>query len=296
MFLINRLILVIGNNGLAIFLMVMSALIIPIGDSIAKYLSDIYPIIFLSFSRFFSGFLLILPVVIKGYNFQPVTWKDMSMQFIHSILLVLSVVFFFYAIKYIYFVDALGLYFLSPIIASLLSFFVLHESLSVGKCVGIGSGFLGAILIIKPGVTIDIGTLYGLGASVCFAAYLVTTRVLSQKGSHINILAAQYLIGTVILAPFALTNIPSFGFFEFFLLMSIGAISLISHGFQIKAFKLAPVSVLAPLVYFEIVSAIVIGHFIFNEQPDFFTVMGIIIICIEGLLILKAEWRHNNTG
>lgn len=278
-----------NKHVLAVVLMTASASIMPIGDSVAKYLSAIYPVLFISFCRYFSGLLLLFPIAVTRFEYSAISLRMLSAQLIHSVFLVLSIALFFASLKQISLVNALGLYFLSPIVATLLSFLLLNEQTSLKKIISICGGFLGAVLIIKPGVSLNVGSLYGLGAGLSFSGYIVMTRLIMQKRTGSTVLLMQYTIGTILLLPFALNSIPHIGLFEGFLLLTIGAVSLVSHGLQVKAFKLAPVSLLSPLVYVEIISALGIGYFLFEEFPDTLTLVGVLIICASGLLLVFAD-------
>jgi len=77
------------------------------------------------------------------------------------------------------------------------------------------------------------------------------------------------------------------------LLFAVGITATISHLFVVYGLKYSPASTIAPILYLEIVSAAVLGYFVFNDIPDFYSIIGVIIIILAGLYVFIREHSHN---
>src|SRR5690606_16774732 len=91
--------------------------------------------------------------------------------------------------------------------------------------------------------------------------------------------------------PSALPLLASFSLLHWIVLACTGLWGCLGHLLQIKAFRNAPASMLAPFVYFQIISAAGLGWLVWGQFPDMLTWVGIAIICISGIGIGTYEWR-----
>ncbi|MFT6640596.1 MAG: drug/metabolite transporter (DMT)-like permease, partial [Flavobacteriaceae bacterium] len=169
--------------------------------------------------------------------------------------------------------------------ATALAVFIAKEKFTWPKLVSLGLGLCGMLLIAKPGVSIEPGVLLAVAAGVAFAVYLVATRLASQNTDPIKTLTFQCIVGSLLLLPQALWawELPTT---EFYLLFGVlGIISVSSHLLSIAAFRYAHTSVLAPLVYLELVGAVAIGYFVYNDLPSITIMAGAALIVIGGLVV-----------
>ena len=80
------------------------------------------------------------------------------------------------------------------------------------------------------------------------------------------------------------------------LLFAVGITATISHLFVVYGLKFSPASTIAPILYLEIVSAAILGYFVFNDIPDFYSIIGVIIIILAGLYVFIREHSHNTAS
>lgn len=192
---------------------------------------------------------------------------------------------FYIAIAYVPLTDALGAYFVSPIIATILSFIVLREPLSPRRLLAVAVGFIGALIIVQPGASMSVGMLYALGSGFAMGCYLVTTRVAVLNSSPFTTLAIQYIVGTSLLTPFAVWDwkLPTGWALSLMLLM--GLCSAVSHLLVINAFRFASASSLSPFVYFELIGATIFSLAVFGDFPSPVTWAGISVVVAAGLAV-----------
>lgn len=278
-----------SRQATGILLMTAAMVSIPLVDGIAKYLTAAHSPLFVGWARYAVAGLIVLPIAIlrNGRNIFPTERR--ASHLLRTFFLVLSMTLYFLALARIPLATAISAFFIGPIVAVVLSIFILKERLTWPKVASLTLGFIGAIVILRPGAELDPGILLAFGAGLCFALYLIATRWASQSSDPIKTLAFQCVIGTLLLTPqAALTwTTPQWSEFGFFL--CLGLFSAFSHMMSIAAFRFAEASLLAPLVYLELIGAALIGYYAFNEIPDAYTIIGAGFIIAAGLILLKRR-------
>lgn len=278
-----------SRQATGILLMTAAMVSIPLVDGIAKYLTAAHSPLFVGWARYAVAGLIVLPIAIlrNGRNIFPTERR--ASHLLRTFVLVLSMTLYFLALARIPLATAISAFFIGPIVAVVLSIFILKERLTWPKVASLTLGFIGAIVILRPGAELDPGILLAFGAGLCFALYLIATRWASQSSDPIKTLAFQCVIGTLLLTPqAALTwTTPQWSEFGFFL--CLGLFSAFSHMMSIAAFRFAEASLLAPLVYLELIGAALIGYYAFNEIPDAYTIIGAGFIIAAGLILLKRR-------
>ncbi len=191
---------------------------------------------------------------------------------------------------------ATSIMFLTPIIVTVLSIFLLSEHVGIRRWISILVGFLGAVIIVEPWQSVETsgmgsGPYYLLAASVTNALYQITTRKL-RGDSHLTTLLYTALAGTIItsiLLPWHWKMPDAFGWA---LLIGSGFAGCVGHLCIIKAFQSAPASVVAPFAYSSLVWATLFGLIFWQEVPTSINIwLGAALIVIAGLYIFFREGK-----
>ena len=265
--------------------MATAMLSIPIVDGLAKYLSSDFSPLFISWARYAVASCIILPIGFYRFGFSLFPSTQLRAHFFRTLCLVSSMTFYFLAIALIPMATATSAFFISPILATAIAVVFSKERFSASKFISLVLGICGVLIIAKPGRSIEPGVLLAIAAGVAFAIYLVATRIASRNSDPVKTLSFQCAVGAALLLPQALFSwqLPSTDFIHLFL--ALGVLSVISHLMSIAAFRYAQTSVLAPLVYLELVGAVVIGYFVFSEVPGVEIVAGAALIIVGGLIV-----------
>ena len=279
------------NPLLGMGLMLVAMLIVPFIDGIAKYLSSRYPLIQLVWARYFFHLLLMLPITLYYHGPRSLRPVAQPLQLLRGGFLLGSTGFFFAALAYMPIADALALIFISPFVVTVLSALVLSEPVGPRRWTAVIIGFVGALIIIRPGLGVfSWASLLAMGAGVCYALYIVTTRQLANAGTPPLIsLTATGLIGVIVmtcLLPFGWSP-PTLS--DLLWMAAMGMIAASGHFLITKSLQHAPAAQLAPLSYSEIVMATIIGYVVFGDFPDPWTWLGIAVIIGSGIYI---SWRE----
>ena len=274
----------------AIILNLTAWSVLPIMDGMAKYLSSDMHFLQVVWGRYFFMTLISLPLTYIFFKQHFVKPKNISIQFLRSIFLFLSTVFFFYAISIISMAKALALAFVSPLIVTLLSSLLLKEKVGVHRWAAVFVGFIGALIIIQPGfIKINLATLAGLGTGIAYAFYIISTRKLSSIDNPFLTLIFTGLFGAIIISlivPFFWVT-PNLN--QWLLMIGLAAVGTFGHFCLIMSLNLAEASKLSPLTYFEIINNILIGYFFFGDFPNKWLWIGLFFIISSGIYISVRE-------
>lgn len=216
--------------------------------------------------------------------------QRIGLQLLRGVLLVCSTFTFFLAVKFMPLADALALAFISPLVVTALSPFLLGEKVGVRRFSAVGVGFLGALIIIRPGTgMMHWAAFLALGAGCTYALYVVMTRKLAGSAPPIVTLVYGALFGALVTSsalPMA-WKAPTPA--EWAWMAAIGGCAACSHYLIIRAYEGAPASLLQPFTYVEIVMATILGFTWFGDFPDRWTWIGIAILVASGSYISIRE-------
>ena len=275
---------------LAYILNLSGWLLLPFMDGIAKYLSTEIHFVQVVWGRYFFMLLVSFPLALIFFRKEIKFPQSISVQLFRSFFLFLSTVFFFYAISIISLAEALTLAFVSPIIVTILSIFFLNEKVGIHRWFAVVIGFLGVLVIIRPGfLEINIASLSALAAGITYAFYIIYTRKLSFTDSAIVTLLFTGVVGCIfisIIVPFYWTNLDAR---QLLLLISLASIGMLGHFLIILSLRLGEASKLAPLGYFEISTNILVGYAFFGDLPDLWIYLGLSLIVFSGIYIFIRE-------
>jgi drug/metabolite transporter (DMT)-like permease len=153
-----------------------------------------------------------------------------------------------------------------------------------------GIGLIGGLVIVRPGTDVMGWAAIWPVLAVCFwSIYIIITRRISPRNSTSNLMlwAALAPLGAMLIASPWYWETPEA--WPLAGLLAIAALSAASNGVTIRAYGLAPASLLAPFSYLEIVGAVLFGWFFWQEFPDLWTWVGAAIIVAAGLYVLRRE-------
>ena len=285
--------------GLA--LMLLSVLFSPLIDIFAKLAIATVPSAEITAARFAVQALCMLPVVIWRKNLADLSWRQTFYHAIRGAIITISMISFVATLKYMSVADAIAIFFVEPIILTILSSIFLGEAIGWRRYTACGVGFFGAILIIQPSFQ-EVGfvALLPVVSAVCIAISAMMNRALAQREDPWVMQFQMGLWGLLFCAVILYIGegsgsdvfdpvMPSA--LAFFYLGGVGVMAAIAGILGVYAYRAAPASTLAPLQYFEIVSATIFAWLVFGDFPDALKWLGILIIIASGLYIIWRERR-----
>ena len=193
------------NNNVKAILLTLSASFFAVSMEVliraAQDDSNVYTIGFL---RFFFGFLIILPYILKN-KFRNYKTKNFKFYFVRGALNVPMMLLGFGALVYMPFEQFKALSFLSPIIVVLLSFIIFKEKIYTYRIFALIAGFIGTLIIIRPGyVELNIGTVMVLASLLFWSCIIIISKFVSKDDSPITMVSYQYTLMTIFAFPLAI--------------------------------------------------------------------------------------------
>ena len=241
------------------------------------------------FLRFFFGLLLITPIIIQS-NFKIYNTINFKLHILRCIINVPMMIFGFAALTYIPLEQIKAIGFLSPILVVILSVIFLGERIYLIRTFSLILGFIGTLIILRPGfIEINIGVYMVLASALLWSCVIIITKLMSKNYSSMTILTFQYTFVTLFTLPLAIIywNNPSFISLIYTLLAAI--VGTVLHLCINNAYKLSDLSIIQPVWFTQLVFASFLGFIIFGSLPDFFTWIGAILVFISVLIITYRE-------
>jgi drug/metabolite transporter (DMT)-like permease len=280
--------------GIGVALMAIASISVSIVDGTAKYLSRDYSPYLIAWARYAVAFCVVLPIGMARFGRHMFPDRDLGAHTARTACMVTGMTLFFASLQTTDLASAIVAFFVGPVIAIPLAFVILGERPTPTNLASFAVGFSGVIIAVGPTQMPSKGIVLALAAGVFLSVYLVTTR-LAGRGSHpLKTLLFQCACGTLLLLPVAVGTfeIPTQPHVKLFLMM--GVISALVHLMVIRAFQMAPATTLAPLIYLELVGAILVGIIVFGDFPGKTTLLGAVLIGTSGLLAWRSTLRHDN--
>ena len=286
-----------SQASLAIAIIVPAMLILPGIDAIAKWLSDSVSPGQVAWARFAVQTLVMAPFALRAHG---LLWpRHLGAHALRGFLIAATTLIFFAALRHLPLADAIAIFFVEPLLLTLLGAAILRERIGWRRIGAVIAGLVGAMIVIRPGyAAFGLPALLPLAAALCFAFYLLLTRSLSQREEPTRMQFYAGVSGFIVMSVALM-----FGEFsniavldpvlptatECMLLVLLGVIATLGHWLVVHAYKRAPAGVLAPFQYLEILGATVLGLLVFGDFPDPIAWVGIAIIVASGLYVFHRE-------
>jgi drug/metabolite transporter (DMT)-like permease len=262
-------------------------------DATAKYLVRDHDLFLVVWARYAGQMLVVTPFAWQRIG--PGFWRTRhpGLQFLRSAFLLTATLCFFGALRYLPLAEGSAITFLAPIFVIVLSGPLLGERPTRSRWVASVAGFMGILILVRPGSAIfHPATLLLVVAGLCNALYLLMTRKLAGESAYTTLVYSA-LVGTVGLSlalPWQLHGgAPTLHEAALFLLL--GLFAGLGHWFVISAYLLAPASLLTPFTYLQMIWATLYGFAIFGQLPDHWSALGMAVIVANGLwLALQERW------
>ena len=263
-------------------------------DTFVKYLSNTYSMPQILWARY--TFHVVLVILFLGRRLPgAMRSRRPGMQLARSALTLVSTGMFFYGLRFIPIADANAVFIVNPIFVTALAVPLLGEVVGWRRWLGVATGLIGALIIIRPGMGVMHWaiTLCLIAASIN-AFYQIATRFLSRFDRAVTTVVYTPLVGFVATC----VAVPIFWHqpdLQGWLLMgALGVSSGAAHSALVKAYEAAPAATVTPFGYSSLVWAVIFGFIVFGDLPDLWTVVGAAVITVSGLYIFHRE--HRRTG
>ncbi len=264
-------------------------------DALSKHLSHGYPIPFIVMIRYwaFALFVIVLAMRQPGGIRAALRTKMPVLQVVRGVMLVLQILVFVNGLYLLGMAPMMALFSLYPLLITFLAIPILGEKVGWRRLLAVGTGFLGVLVILRPGLGVFDGhAVVGLVAALGLALYSVLTRIVTRAdGSSGPALFYTGVAGAVtisLIGPFYWTPMAPADW-GWMLLLSIAGLS--GHSLLIRAYESSEAVRIQPFTYLQMVFGVILGWTIFGERIDPWMVIGMAMIISAGLYALWREMR-----
>ncbi len=258
-------------------------------DAAAKWVAKTYPLTAAVWLRYLVPTLLVgsYLVATRGWKFAHAARP--GIQILRGITLVISTLCFWTALSHLPLVEAATVSFIGPTMVVVFAAFLLGERPQRTHWIALAIGFIGVLIALRPGLThTGIGAIAALASAAFYSLYLVLTRKVADQADALVLLLHANAIGALaltVLAP-ATARMPNIAA-EWIILPLLGIFGAAGHWCMIKAYSHADAATLAPFMYAQLLVATFYGWLIYDNLPDGFTLLGMLIILASGLYVLN---------
>ena len=272
---------------LGVLFMCTACALFPIMNGLVKLLAATYEPQQIVWFRIVSHLVLVALVFMPRMGLGLLRTRRIGTQFVSSVMMLLSTLFFFSAVKSIPVAEAISVTFVAPLAVVLLAWPLLAERITVFRMAAVVVGFIGVLIVIRPGSAVfQWQSLLLLCSAVCYAMYQILIRRLAGIDAPATSIFYSVLLGAIIMSiwlPFV-WKVPQ-NATDWALLVSLGAFGALGHFCVAKAMTYASANFVAPFNYTQMIGSVIVGYLMFAEVPDFYTWLGTAVIVGAGLMV-----------
>jgi drug/metabolite transporter (DMT)-like permease len=272
----------------AILLFVAGVSLFGVMDGLGKLLAADFPLLQLVWAR--SAFAV--PVILV--TTAPTNWLSLLrcerplLQAARGLLPLVASATVLLGLRLMPLADVTAITFAAPLFVVAFSAPILHERVETAAWVGVGLGFLGVLIVARPGASsFAWAALLPLATAFLFGLYQVLTRLASRDDPPGTTLAWTILTGFLLTTPLLPLGWANGSLAGWLLLILSGLLFGAGQLLLIRAFTMAPAAILTPFTYTQIVAAVLFGVLVLGELPDPWTLAGTALIVIAGLYVLR---------
>jgi len=279
------------NIGRAIILTLITIGVFGVQDAVSKILVQTYSPFQITMMRYwgFAAFSLVL-VMRQAPLRQALNSKVPLWQILRGVLLMADIWFFALALRTVPLGELQAITVVYPLLVTLFAIPLLGEKVDIFRFVAVAVGFLGALVIVRPGgLPLDWGVGFALASATLYALYIVITRKVSAHDSAATSMTYTALIGLILSGVVGVFFWQPMGLGDLLMVVVIMATTCAGHGLMVFALSMAPASVVQPFNYFSLPWAILLSAVVFNHWIDPVSMIGAAIIVAAGLVVMARE-------
>ena len=280
-----------SKNHLGAVYMILSVLFFSFMDILIK-VTDEYDVGQIMFFRALFGLIPIFFLIPKNRIKNFYKTKNIKLHFFRSFFGAIAMAAIFIGLRNLQLAEVTALAFSGPLWVVLFSMFFLSEKIRLKRWIAVGLGFIGVIIISKPGFdNLNFYYIYPIIFCIGFAGVSILIRKLTLAGEPVWLIAFYFSLvsglGGLLTIPFGVWKMPST--YDFILLILIGLLGGIANLLLTQSYKLAEVTLTTPLKYLSLVIAIIFGFYFFEEIPSIHTLSGAALIVVSSAIIFIRE-------
>ncbi|MDH3661896.1 MAG: DMT family transporter [Alphaproteobacteria bacterium] len=287
---------VINNPIHGITLMFLSTFFFAAMHAVIRYLTEVMHPFEAAFFRNATGLIFLLPWFLR-YGLKPLHTDHFKLHLWRSLVNVVAMLCFFYAVSITPLAEVTALGFAAPIFATVLAALVLGETIRLRRWTAVVVGFIGTLIILRPGFAeVGLGQLLVMTSTVFWAVALLLIKQVSRYDSSITVIAYMSLLQlplSLLPALFVWTW-PSLDMVPW--LLALGLLGGVAQWLMTESLRVADTSVVMPLDFCKLPWTALLAYLAFAQVPDKYTWIGGAVIFGSALYIAYRERQVQTDG
>ena len=275
-------------------LVIAATFLFGLSDTVSKHLAILYAVPLLLAVRYGVNLILLMAVMMPRHGTGLWRTNRLFLVLLRGACLALASLSMVYALRVMPVGETVAIIYIAPFLVMLAAGPILGARVSVIGWLAAVGGFIGVLVIARPGSGLDpVGVGLCLFNAVCATAYHLLTRMLTRTETTMALLFHTALVGTLVFAAMlpwsldgAMPDLPGAA-----LMVALGVLGTLAHLLFTAAYRKAPASLLAPVNYLHIVWAAILGWLVFAHIPDALALVGMAIIMASGMAIAVLAGR-----
>lgn len=251
-----------------------------------------YNIFFIVMVRNFFSLLFFVPQIMYDYK-AVFSTKKMSLHIYRGINGLIAMFAWFYSISILPMSEAVSISFIAPILTTIAAIYILKEKVKGNAWIALFIGFVGILIILRPGFKeMQLAHLLCLAAVMMWAITNVLIKVMIKTEKPQTVVAYMSLIMLILSIPFALPYLQTISANDLFWFMLLGIFSNLTHASISMSYSKADLSLMQPFDFIRLIFTVIIAYLAFGEVVDFWVIIGSMVI-LSGVIIVAPhkKWR-----
>ena len=265
-------------------------MIFPVSDALAKRLAMRYPVAEIGAIRNLVHLMTVCAAVFFFYGARVLRTSRPGLHILRGVVMAGVTACVFAALRTVSLADVVTLFFIAPLFVVALSGPMLGEEIRYGQWLAVCAGLAGVAFVYRPTLG---GSGWGMPLAIVAAAFSALNQIISRRLAETDkpLVGLFYLslTGTVILGTISIFEWRTPRSEDFALMIAMGLVAAAGYFGVFKAIELASPHRLAPFYYLQIITAVGLGYWIFDEIPDAWAMLGMVVIIAAGLVCLALE-------
>lgn len=282
------------SRRVGILLVTLATLCFAVLDACAKWLVQHLPVLQVVWLRFALHVLLMALLLAPTRGRALIAVRSWRLQALRGSMMAAMTALNFFALQYLQLAETGAIQFSVPLLIALISSWLLKERLDARRWAAIAAGFVGVLLVIRPGsAAFHPAILLSVANALLYAAFNLLTRRMAADETPESMQWFSALMAALWLTPFAL---PQWQMPASALVWGVALLCALMGGLGhlavAQAHRHASAAVLGPFLYQQILSMTLLGWLVFGQVPDLFVVAGALVVVASGLYLLWLEMRR----
>ncbi len=279
------------GNAQGMVWMTFSSAAFSIHDATAKALGLHYSVFEVTFLRFSTSIVLMIPIL-WWVGFDKLKTRHPVVHGVRASLTIFAQMAAYYALAHMLLADVTGIAFTRPLWVTLLAVLLLGERVNWLRWGALALGFAGMLIMVRPGHGgFSPATMSAILSSFLFASVGVVVRRYAASESTVAWMFYYILAGVLLSLPGTIVTWEMPTGIDLALALMVAVIAISAQYCFIMAFTVGEASVVGPVDYTRLIYATIIGLLVFSEFPEATTWIGAVVIIASTTIVARHEAR-----